>query len=169
MSSTKYRRLSKDDAAVLFVDHQCGLLTLVQDYTPSEFKNAVLALADTARYFKLPTILTTSFEEGPNGPIVPELKEMFPDAPFIARPGQINAWDNEDFVKAVAATGRKQLIIAGIVTEVCVAFPALCMLSCATRSEMPTSVRPACRIVVLPATSIRSEPGFALKRFCCAR
>lgn len=125
MNGSKYRRLSKDDAAVLFVDHQCGLLTLVQDYSPSEFKNAVLALADTARFFKLPTILTTSFEEGPNGPIVPELKEMFPDAPFIARPGQINAWDNEDFVKAVEATGRKQLIIAGIVTEVCVAFPAL--------------------------------------------
>ena len=122
---TKYRRISKDDAAVLFVDHQCGLLTLVQDYTPSEFKNAVLALADTAKYFKLPTILTTSFEEGPNGPIVPELKQTFPEAPFIARPGQINAWDNEDFVKAVKATGRKQLIIAGIVTEVCVAFPAL--------------------------------------------
>ena len=125
MNGYKYRRLSKDDAAVLFVDHQCGLLTLVQDYTPSEFKNAVLALADTARFCKLPTILTTSFEEGPNGPLVPELKEMFPEAPFIARPGQINAWDNEDFVKAVEATGRKQLIIAGIVTEVCVAFPAL--------------------------------------------
>jgi nicotinamidase-related amidase len=125
MSNYKYLRLSKDAAAVLFVDHQCGLLTLVQDYTPSEFKNAVLALADTARYFKLPTVLTTSFDEGPNGPIVPELKEMFPEAPFIARPGQINAWDNEDFVKAVKATGRKQLIIAGIVTEVCVAFPAL--------------------------------------------
>jgi nicotinamidase-related amidase len=125
MSSTKYRRLSKDAAAVLFVDHQCGLTALVQDYTASEFKNSVLALADTARYFKLPTVLTTSFEEGPNGPLVPELKEMFPEAPFIARPGQINAWDNEDFVKAVEATGRKQLIIAGIVTEVCVAFPAL--------------------------------------------
>jgi nicotinamidase-related amidase len=123
--SSKYRRLSQDEAAVLFVDHQCGLLTLVQDYTPSEFKNAVLALADTARFFKLPTILTTSFEEGPNGPLVPELKAMFPDAPYIARPGQINAWDNEDFVKAVKATGRKQLLIAGIVTEVCVAFPAL--------------------------------------------
>jgi nicotinamidase-related amidase len=121
----KYRRLSKDDAAVLFVDHQTGLTALVQDYTPSEFKNGVLALADIAKYFKLPTVLTTSFEQGPNGPIVPELKEMFPDAPFIARPGQINAWDNEDFVKAVKATGRKQLIIAGIVTEVCVAFPAL--------------------------------------------
>ena len=110
---------------VLLVDHQCGLTALVQDYSPSEFKNSVLALADIARYFKLPTILTTSFEEGPNGPMVPELKAMFPDAPYIARPGQINAWDNEDFVKAVEATGRKQLIIAGIVTEVCVAFPAL--------------------------------------------
>src|SRR5262249_30333223 len=113
MNGTKYRRLSKDAAAVLFVDHQSGLLTLLQDYTRSECKTAVLALADTARFFKLPTVLTTSFEEGPNGPIVPELKEMFPEAPFIARPGQINAWDNEDFVKAVEATGRKQLIIAG--------------------------------------------------------
>jgi nicotinamidase-related amidase len=56
---------------------------------------------------------------------VPELKALFPDAPYIARPGQINAWDNEDFVGAVKATGKKQLIIAGIVTEVCVAFPAL--------------------------------------------
>ena len=128
MSTPKYRRLNKDDAAVLLVDHQCGLTALVQDYTPSEFKNSVLALADIARYFKLPTVLTTSFEEGPNGPLVPELKAMFPDSPFIPRPGQINAWDNEDFVAAVKATGRKQLIIAGIVTEVCVAFPALSAL-----------------------------------------
>jgi nicotinamidase-related amidase len=56
---------------------------------------------------------------------VPELKQLFPEAPYIGRPGQINAWDNEDFVKAVKATGKKQLIIAGVVTEVCVAFPAL--------------------------------------------
>ena len=126
MSDTvKYRRLSKDDTAVLFVDHQCGLTALVQDYSPSEFKNGVLALADVARLFELPTVLTTSFEEGPNGPLVPELKAMFPDAPFVPRPGQINAWDNDDFVKAVEKTGRKQLLIAGIVTEVCVAFPAL--------------------------------------------
>ncbi len=82
-----------------------------------------------AKYFNLPTILTTSFEDGPNGPLVPELVDMFPDAPFIARPGQINAWDNEDFVKAVKATGKKQLIIAGVVTEVCVAFPTLSALA----------------------------------------
>lgn len=123
--SYTYRRVNKDDAAVLLVDHQVGLLSLVRDIEPDKFNNNVLALADTAKYFNLPTILTTSFENGPNGLIMPQLKEIFPDAPYIARPGQINAWDNEDFVKAVKATGKKQLIIAGIVTEVCVAFPAL--------------------------------------------
>src|SRR5574340_624972 len=123
-----YNRLDKNDVAVLLVDHQAGLVNLVQGFSPDDFKNNVLALADAAKYFKLPTILTTSFEDGPNGPLVPELKETFPDAPYIARPGQINAWDNDDFVKAVKAAGKKQLIIAGVVTEVCVAFPALSAL-----------------------------------------
>ncbi|MFI8417607.1 isochorismate family cysteine hydrolase YcaC [Serratia sp. NPDC078593] len=127
--TANYKRLDKDQAAVLLVDHQAGLLSLVRDIDPDRFKNNVLALGDLAKYFNLPTILTTSFEDGPNGPLVPELKAQFPDAPYIARPGQINAWDNEDFVKAVKATGRKQLIIAGVVTEVCVAFPALSALS----------------------------------------
>jgi len=108
-----YVKLDKSQAAVLLVDHQAGLLSLVRDFQPDQFKNNVLALADLAEYFKLPTILTTSFED------------KFPDAPYIARPGNINAWDNEDFVKAVKATGKKQLIIAGVVTEVCVAFPVL--------------------------------------------
>lgn len=121
----RYAKLDKNNAAVLMVDHQVGLLSLVRDIDPDKFKNNVLAMADLATYFKLPTILTTSFEDGPNGPLVQELKEQFPEAPYIARPGQINAWDNEDFVKAVKATGKKQLLIAGVVTEVCVAFPAL--------------------------------------------
>jgi nicotinamidase-related amidase len=127
-SEFQYRRLNKNDAAVLLVDHQTGLANLVHDFSPDDFKNNVLALANSAKYFNLPTILTTSFEDGPNGPLVPELKETFPDAPYIPRPGQINAWDNEDFVNAVKATGKKQLLIAGIVTEVCVAFPALSAL-----------------------------------------
>ena len=127
--SKPYVRLNKDDVAVLLVDHQTGLLSLVRDIDPDKFKNNVLALADIARYFQLPTILTTSFEEGPNGPLVPELKELFPDAPYIARPGQINAWDNEDFVTAVKATGKKQLLVAGVVTEVCVSFPVLSALA----------------------------------------
>jgi nicotinamidase-related amidase len=120
--------LSADTAALLLIDHQVGLFSLVGDYGPDEFKNSVLALAGCGKTFKLPTILTTSAETGPNGVMIPELKEMYPDAPFIPRPGQINAWDNEDFVKAVKNTGRKQLIMAGIVTDVCVAFPALAAL-----------------------------------------
>ncbi|WP_414901656.1 isochorismate family cysteine hydrolase YcaC [Sphingomonas flavalba] len=127
--SRPYTRLDRNDAAVLLVDHQAGLLSLVRDIEPDRFKNNVLALGALARYFALPTILTTSFETGPNGPLVPELKEQFADAPYIARPGQINAWDNADFVAAVKATGRKQLIVAGVVTEVCVAFPTLSALA----------------------------------------
>jgi nicotinamidase-related amidase len=123
--SKPYVKLDKSNAAVLLVDHQAGLLSLVRDIEPERFTNNVLALADAAKYFGLPTILTTSFEQGPNGPLMPELKALFPDAPYIARPGQINAWDNEDFVNAIKATGKKQLIIAGVVTEVCVAFPVL--------------------------------------------
>jgi nicotinamidase-related amidase len=124
-AASKYNRLAKENAVVLLVDHQSGLISLVHDFSPGEFKNNVLALAALANFFKLPTILTTSFEQGPNGPLVPELKEAFPAAPYIPRPGQINAWDNEDFVNAVKSTGRKQLIMAGVVTDVCVAFPAL--------------------------------------------
>ncbi len=71
-----YVRLDKDNAAVLLVDHQAGLLSLVRDIDPDKFKNNVLAVANAAKYFNLPTILTTSFETGPNGPLVPELKKF---------------------------------------------------------------------------------------------
>ena len=124
----QYNRLDKDNVALLMVDHQAGLLSLVRDFSPEEFRNNVLALADIAKFFDMPTILTTSFEDGPNGPLVPELKEAFPQSPYIARPGQINAWDNEDFLEAVKATGKKQLLVAGVVTEVCVSFPVLSAL-----------------------------------------
>ena len=124
----KYQRLDKGNAVVLLVDHQAGLSSLVRDIDPDKFKNNTLALAALAKYFNLPTILTTSFEDGPNGPLWTEIKDMHPDAPYIARPGQVNAWDNEDFVNAVKATGKKQIIIAGIVTEVCVEFPTLSAL-----------------------------------------
>jgi nicotinamidase-related amidase len=122
---TRSQRLSKEDAALLLIDHQSGLISLVQDFSPDDFKNNVIALADVGRFFRLPTVLTTSFDQGPNGPLVPELRERFPDAPFVSRPGQINCWDNEEFRAAVQATGRRQLLMAGVVTDVCVAFPAL--------------------------------------------
>lgn len=120
-----YEKLTPENAAMLLVDHQAGLIPLVGNIAQSELKNNVIALAKIAKIFKLPTILTTSFEQGPNGPLAPELKKILPDVKVIPRPGQINAWDNSEFVAAVRATGRKKLIIAGILTDVCVAFPAI--------------------------------------------
>jgi nicotinamidase-related amidase len=110
------------------VDHQVGLFSLVDDFEPIQFKNNVLATSALAKFFKLPTILTTSMEEGPNGPLLPEIVAMHKDAPKVPRPGQINAFDNEEFVAAVKKTGKKQLLLSGIVTEVCVGFAALSAL-----------------------------------------
>ncbi|KAE8371741.1 Isochorismatase-like protein [Aspergillus bertholletiae] len=123
-----YKRLDKDNCVFLFVDHQAGLIQLVRDFDPHEFHNNVLALARVARYYEAPSILTTSFDTGPNGPIVKEIPEALPNAPLIRRPGQINAMDNEDFANAVRKTGKKQVIISGVLTEVCVAFPALSLI-----------------------------------------
>lgn len=125
MNSTKQKRLSADDAVLLLVDHQTGLTNGVADFTLPEFMNNVTALARIAKVFNLPTIITTSAENGPNGPVIPQIRAIHPEAPLISRPGEINAWDNKDFVAAVKKTGKKQLIVAGVSTEVCVAFVSL--------------------------------------------
>ncbi|SER73512.1 Nicotinamidase-related amidase [Pseudomonas sp. NFACC02] len=120
-----YDRLSADNAAVLFVDHQTGLSNGIHDQSLPEYMAAVSALAKLAKTFKLPSVITTSAADGPNGPVLPVITQTLPDASIIHRPGEINAWDNEDMVAAVKKTGRRKLIIAGVSTEVCVAFVAL--------------------------------------------
>ncbi|WP_262904766.1 isochorismatase family protein [Hymenobacter lucidus] len=107
------------------IDHQTGLSNGVNDQTQAEFKTNVCALADLGRVFNLPTIITASDPTGPNGPLMPEVLQRLPHAQVIHRPGEVNAWDNPEFAAAVRALGKKQLIIAGVSTEVCVAFPAL--------------------------------------------
>jgi nicotinamidase-related amidase len=74
---------------------------------------------------KIPVITTASVPDGPNGPLMPEIRQFAPHAVFVPRKGEINAWENEDFVKAVRATGKKTLVMAGVWTSVCVVFPAL--------------------------------------------
>ena len=120
-----YEKLTPENAVMVLVDHQAGLLPLVANTSPVELKNNVLALCKVAKIFKLPTILTTSFYKGPNGPLAPEIQEMFPDVKVIHRPGEINAWDNKEFVDTIKNTGRRKIIIAGIITDICVAFPAI--------------------------------------------
>lgn len=118
-------RFNADDAVLILIDHQSGIMQLVHDYIQTEFRSNIIALAKLGHAFNLPTILSSSYETGPNGPIMPELLAMYPSAPVIRRPGQISAWDNDDFVDAVKATGRRKLIMAGVTTDVCLAFPAM--------------------------------------------
>ena len=117
--------LTPENAALLLIDHQVGLMQLVRDMIPEEFKNNVMGLAKTAKIFDLPVILTTSVDWGPNGTILPELKTLFPEIEVIRRPGVINAWRWPAFRKAVDDTGRKKLIIAGISDSTCLQFPSL--------------------------------------------
>ncbi|KAF9069187.1 Isochorismatase-like protein [Rhodocollybia butyracea] len=130
MASTnpKFVRIDKDDCVLLVVDLQIGLFQVVRDYQPDEYKNNIFAHAALGKVFNLPTILTTSAENGPNGPLPREILEMHPNAPLIKRQGEVNAWDNADFRAAVKATGKKQIIMAGIVTDVCTCFLALSLI-----------------------------------------
>lgn len=117
--------LTPQNAALLLIDHQVGLMQLVRDMSPEEYKNNILGLAKTAKHFNVPALITTSRDYGPNGPILPELKKLFSDVDIIRRTGVINAWRWPAFRTAVEKTGRKKLIIAGISDSTCLQFPAL--------------------------------------------
>jgi len=114
-----------NDAVMLLIDHQSGLFQVVNDMPMPTLRAHATALAKMATLSKIPVITTASVPQGPNGPLIPEIHANAPHAQYVARKGEINAWDNPDFVAAVKATGRKTLIIAGTVTSVCMAFPAI--------------------------------------------
>ncbi|EHP42078.1 isochorismatase hydrolase [Cupriavidus basilensis OR16] len=117
--------IDPSDTAMLLIDHQSGLFQTVGDMPMTELRARAAALAKMATLSKLPVITTASVPQGPNGPLIPEIHENAPHAQYVARKGEINAWDNPDFVAAVKATGRKTLIIAGTITSVCMAFPSI--------------------------------------------
>jgi nicotinamidase-related amidase len=114
-----------NDTVILLLDHQTGLFQTVKDVPVAELRNNTVALASIAKLGKAPIIYTASEPNGPNGPLMDELNAIKEYATYVPRKGEISAWDNADFVKAVEATGRKTLVIAGVWTSVCVAFPAL--------------------------------------------
>jgi nicotinamidase-related amidase len=118
--------LEPADTVILLLDHQTGLLQTVKDVPPAEVRRNTLALVKIAKLAGAPIIMTASEPNGPNGPLFEELQAIEgKGAKYVPRKGEISAWDNADFVKAVEATGRKTLVIAGIWTSVCVNFPAL--------------------------------------------
>lgn len=117
--------IDSSDAAMLLIDHQSGLFQIVKDIDMPQLRANAIALAKAAKLLNMPVITTASVPQGPNGPLIPEIQQEAPHAKYVARKGEINAWDNPDFVAAVEATGKKTLVIAGTLTSVCLAFPSI--------------------------------------------
>jgi nicotinamidase-related amidase len=117
--------LDPNDSVLLLLDHQTGLLQTVKDNGITELRANTLLLAKLATIHEIPVITSASEPGGPNGPLIPEIRMGAPGASHVARRGEVNAWDNPDFVEAVRRTGRRTLIVAGVWTSVCVMFPAL--------------------------------------------
>jgi nicotinamidase-related amidase len=128
MTSNKWM-IDPNDAVLLLIDHQSGLFQLVRDMEYRELRNNVIALAKVAKIAKIPTVVTASVPDGANGPSIPEILLSNPDAVYVPRNGPINAWDHRPFVEAIEKTKRKTLLIAGTLTSICMAFPALSALS----------------------------------------
>jgi nicotinamidase-related amidase len=117
---------TSDNSALLLIDHQIGTMRLIKNISLEVVKRNTLALAKTAKILKLPVILTSSQEENLQGALMPELKEILSEAfAAIKRAGIVNAWNDENFKTAVKATRRKNLIMAGVTTDVCLVFPAI--------------------------------------------
>src|SRR5262245_40281232 len=121
MATVNKWMIDPNDAIMLLIDHQSGLFQLVKDIELPVLRSNVIALAKAARLAKIPTITTASVPDGPNGPLIPEIHQCNPDAVYVPRTGQINAWDNPAWVEAIAKTKRKTLLIARTLTSVCMA------------------------------------------------
>lgn len=118
--------LTPDNAALIMIDHQAGLMLFPGDIDPSALRMNAIALAKTAKLFNLPVVLSAADQgaKGPIGPIIPEIKEeIFPDVEVIYRT-KINSWHEPAIREAIEATGRSKLIFAGITADFCAGLPA---------------------------------------------
>jgi nicotinamidase-related amidase len=124
MNSERFNGLN---AAMCLIDHQIGTMSWVRSAPLEEIKKNTVVLAKAARALNMPVILTSSMEEQVQGPLMPELQAILPEAfaARVKRVGVVDAMDDENFASAVRATGRKNLLMAGITTDVCVVYPAI--------------------------------------------
>lgn len=115
--------LRPEDSVLVLIDHQPYQLANVNSHEPTMVVNNTVGLAKAAKAFDVPTVLTTVIAER-GGKLFPQLADVFPGQEIIDRTF-INTWQDQKVVDIVKSTGRKQLIIAGLWTEVCVAMPAI--------------------------------------------
>jgi nicotinamidase-related amidase len=118
-----YDRFTRDNTAVLLIDHQVGLFTGVRDIDVNELKHNVVGLARAAQVLELPIVAVTTARDSMWGPTIPELAAVL--GTDILDRSTVNAWDDERFVAQVRATERDHLIIAGLSFEVCASLPAI--------------------------------------------
>jgi nicotinamidase-related amidase len=121
-----------EDTAMILIDHQVGTNTWAST-TPLELlQRNVIILAKFAKGTGMPTVLTSSQETNVNvqGALMPELQEILPEefAARIKRQGVVNAWDDENFANACRNTGKKNFVMAGVTTDVCMVAPAISAL-----------------------------------------
>jgi len=129
-TNTSKASLDINDAALVLIDHQTGLFNLVRDMDVSDLRSHVIALTRAAALANIPVVVTANAEDGPNGRLLPEFANFVPDAYFVPRNGEINAWDYYDFVRAIEKTGKKTLIMAGTLTNLGLALPAITASCC---------------------------------------
>ncbi|MBF9066685.1 hydrolase [Streptacidiphilus fuscans] len=119
--------LTPDNAMMLFVDHQPQMFFGVGSGDRGAIINNTVGLAKAAKIFDVPVVLSTVAAESFSGPILPQLKDVFPEQEIIDRTS-MNAWEDAALVDAVKATGRSKIILCGLWTEVCLVLPALSAL-----------------------------------------
>ena len=123
----KFSDFTQENSAMVLIDHQVGTMKLIKNLPLSEVEKNTLALAKVAKVLKIPVVLTSSQEDRFQGKLMTTLAELLREAyeVRVKRAGIVNAWDDENFVKAVKDTNRTNLIMAGITTDVCLVFPAI--------------------------------------------
>jgi nicotinamidase-related amidase len=126
-SSARPLPASPADTALVLIDHQVGTMQLIKNLPLERVERNTLALARAADILGIPVVLTSSQEDRLQGPLMQRLADMLPDAYArrVRRAGIVNAWNDPAFRAAIAATGRRTLVMAGVTTDVCLVFPAI--------------------------------------------
>src|SRR5216110_1308585 len=126
---SQYNKLyTPQDSAVVFIDHQPQMLFGVSGIDRAAFISNVTLLAKAAKEFNVPTVLTAVETEGFSGYVFPQLLDVFPGQPVVER-SSMNSWDDAGFRKAIEATGRKNILMTGLWSEVCITWPTIHMLA----------------------------------------
>jgi len=121
----KDQLLTPENAALLIIDYQPLQVSSVASRDKRELVANITAVARLAKLFRMPVVLSTvNVKTGKSQPTIHQITEVLPEVDALDRTA-INAWEDQDFVRAVQATGRKKLVMAALWTEVCLAFPAL--------------------------------------------